>query len=90
MGGPTHPVLARRCRGRGVFLKWFGSLEPRGYTSLSGQWRYLANPHTPPATLAALERLCDMRIPLDLPLEACDEIADVIEDALRAASRGLV
>lgn len=83
-------AFLERCRGRGVFLKWFGSLEPKGYTSLSGQWRYLANPHTPSATFAALERLCDMRIPLDLPLEACDEIADVIEDALRAASRDVV
>jgi dTDP-4-amino-4,6-dideoxygalactose transaminase len=67
-----------RCRARGVFLKWFGSLEPKGYTSLSGQWGYLANPHTPPATYATLERLCDMRIPLDLPLDACDAIVDVI------------
>jgi dTDP-4-amino-4,6-dideoxygalactose transaminase len=67
-----------RCRARGVYLKWFGSLESKGYTSLSGQWRYLANPHTPPATLATLERLCDMRIPLDLPVDACDAIVDVI------------
>lgn len=71
-----------RCRRRGVYLKWFGSREPQGYTSLSGQWRYLANPHTPPATLAALEQLCDMRIPLDLPLPACDAILTVIAEAL--------
>ena len=72
------------CRARGVFIKWFGSQEPRGYTSLSGQWRYMANPYTPPATLATLERLCDMRIPLDLPAEACADIAAIIGEALTA------
>ena len=72
------------CRERGVFIKWFGSREPEGYTSLPGQWGYMANPHTPPITLAALERLCDMRIPLDLPLEACEQIADVIAEELAA------
>jgi dTDP-4-amino-4,6-dideoxygalactose transaminase len=71
-----------RCRARGVYLKWFGDLEPKGYTSLSGQWGYLANPHTPPATLATLGRLCDMRIPLDLPIAACDAIVDVIATEL--------
>ena len=80
--GRAFQAFLERCRARGVFLKWFGSLEPKGYTSLSGQWRYLADPHTPPATYATLQHLCDMRIPLDLPLEACDEIVDVITDAL--------
>ncbi len=75
-----------RCRERGVFLKWFGSLEPKGYTSLSGQWGYLANPYTPPSTLRTLERLCDMRIPLDLPQKACGEIADVIAEEMQTAS----
>lgn len=74
------------CRSRGVYLKWFGSLEPKGYTSLSGQWRYLAEPHTPPATFATLERLCDMRIPLDLPLTDCDAIVAVVGEAMRAVS----
>ena len=67
-----------------MFLKWFGSLEPKGYTSLSGQWGYLADPHTPPATLATLERLCDMRIPLDLPFGACDAVVEAISEALGA------
>lgn len=83
---PRFQGLLERCRARGVFLKWFGSHEPKGYTSLSGQWRYLANPYTPPATLATLERLCDMRIPLDLPLDACDAIVEVVGEELRNVS----
>lgn len=76
------------CRQRGVFLKWFGSSEPKGYTSLSGQWGYLKQPHTPAATLATLEWLCDMRIPLSLPVEACAVIAQVIGEEMAAASGG--
>ena len=74
------------CQQRGVYLKWFGSREAKGYTSLSGQWRYVANAHTPPATLQALDRLCDMRIPLNLPIEACDEIVGIIAEELSAVS----
>ena len=74
------------CRQRGVYLKWFGSTEPKGYTSLSGQWGYVKNTYTPAATLTALDRLCDMRIPLDLPREACDQIASIIGDELNAAA----
>jgi dTDP-4-amino-4,6-dideoxygalactose transaminase len=75
---PCFQRFLEGCRTSGVYLKWFGSQEPKGYTSLSGQWHYLVNPHTPPATYATLERLCDMRIPLDLPLDACNAIVDVI------------
>ncbi len=73
------------CRQRGVFLKWFGSDEPKGYTSLSGQWGYLSNPYTPPGTLSVLARLCDMRIPLSLPQEMCAPIVEVIAQELQAA-----
>jgi dTDP-4-amino-4,6-dideoxygalactose transaminase len=75
------------CQARGVYLKWFGNGEPKGYTSLSGHWHYLAEPQTPPATFAALERLCDMRIPLDLPKEAPAMLVEVIASEL-AVARG--
>ena len=67
---------------RGVFLKWFGNAEARGYTSLAHHWRYLEEPRTPPRTLAALERLCDMRIPLSLSVDDCELIADIVAEEL--------
>jgi dTDP-4-amino-4,6-dideoxygalactose transaminase len=73
------------CRARGVYLKWFGAREAEGYTSASAQWRYLADPHTPPNTEAVLERLCDMRIPLTLGEADCAEVARVIAEELTAA-----
>jgi dTDP-4-amino-4,6-dideoxygalactose transaminase len=75
------------CRARGVYLKWFGAREAEGYTSVSGQWRYLADPHTPAATEAVLERLCDMRIPLTLTEADCAVIGRVVGEEL-AAARG--
>ena len=87
--GLSEAALAQfldRCRQRGVYLKWFGSTEPKGYTSLSGQWGYVKNTYTPPATLSALDRLCDMRIPLDLPREACDVIVGIIDEQLNIAA----
>jgi dTDP-4-amino-4,6-dideoxygalactose transaminase len=73
------------CRARGVYLKWFGVREAEGYTSLSGHWRYLADPHTPPATAAVLERLCDMRIPLTLGEADCATVARIVAEELAAA-----
>lgn len=76
------------CRTRGVYLKWFGARQAEGYTSVSGQWRYLADPHTPPFTEAVLERLCDMRIPLVLAEADCATVAQVVAGELAAAREG--
>ncbi|MFN7308253.1 MAG: DegT/DnrJ/EryC1/StrS family aminotransferase [Alphaproteobacteria bacterium] len=74
------------CRARGVYLKWFGARQAEGYTSVSGQWRYLEDARTPPGTMAALERLCDMRIPLTLQQADCTVIARIIGEELAALS----
>lgn len=76
------------CRGRGVYLKWFGARQAEGYTSVPAQWGYLADAHTPPATEAVLERLCDMRIPLALTEADCDTVAQVVADELATARDG--
>ena len=85
VGGLDEPAFARflaACKARGVFLKWFGAREAQGYTSVSGQWHYLADPHTPPVTEAVLERLCDMRIPLTLTEAECATIARIVAEEL--------
>lgn len=73
------------CRARGVFLKWFGAESAEGYTSAPRHWGYLPDAHTPPRTAAVLAQLCDMRIPLSLPAEACAGIAAIVAAELRAA-----
>jgi len=73
-----------RCRARGVYLKWFGAKQATGYTSVSAQWGFMRDPHTPPATAQILERLCDMRIPLTLTEAECGIIARIIGEELAA------
>ncbi len=77
-------AFLERSRARGVFLKWFGAKRATGYTSVSAQWGFLSDPHTPPVTAGVLERLCDMRIPLTLTEAECGIIAGIIAEELAA------
>lgn len=74
------------CKARGVYLKWFGSGQAEGYTSVPAQWGFLDDPHTPPGIARVLERLCDMRIPLSLTEAECGEIAAIIAEELACST----
>lgn len=68
----------------GVFLKWFGSAEPVGFTSRYPHWRYAQGQPEMQVSDDILKRVCDMRIPVDLPLEDCDLIAEIVKQSMRA------
>lgn len=68
----------------GVHIKWFGNDEPKGFTSRYHDWRYLADQSAMASSDAILARVCDLRIPVGLPLQDCVLIATVIEEAMRA------
>ena len=70
------------CASRGVFVKWFGRKEPLGFTSLYTQWEYTKERQVLPQTERVLSEVCDMRIPLVLPLESCETIVAVIKYCL--------
>ncbi len=76
------PTFVGRCSARGVELKWFGEAEPRAFTSRYDSWRYLDDLPELPATLEALAKTLDMRVPLTFTEEDCGLIADVIGDCL--------
>ena len=63
---------------RGVYLKWFGSADPIGYTSTYQSWQYFKELPDLPETNRILSTLCDMRIPLTFELDDCRLIADII------------
>ena len=65
---------------RGVHLKWFGNIEPVGFTSAYQSWRYFSDLPELPRTNGVLASLCDMRIPLTFELDDCHCIADIIEE----------
>ncbi|WP_371059229.1 DegT/DnrJ/EryC1/StrS family aminotransferase [Rhodosalinus sp. 5P4] len=75
--------VVQRCAARGVELKWFGEVEPRGYTSRYDSWRYA--PSAPmPATDRILAGLLDMRLPLTFSREDCACIARIIRAEVSA------
>ena len=69
------------CAVRGVFIKWFGAGDPRGFTSVWQHWRYFDQPQRLPNAERVLGSLCDMRLPLMLTQADCQSIADVIREA---------
>jgi dTDP-4-amino-4,6-dideoxygalactose transaminase len=67
---------------RGVFVKWFGRKQPVGFTSVHEHWEYVHEKQHLPNAERVLSEVCDMRIPLALPLESCDTIVSVISHCL--------
>jgi dTDP-4-amino-4,6-dideoxygalactose transaminase len=70
------------CAARGVFVKWFGRNEPVGFTSVHHHWEYVEDRQELPQSARVLSEVCDMRIPLVLPLESCETIVAVINYCL--------
>lgn len=65
----------------GVHVKWFGAPQPVGFTSTYRSWAY-ANPTDLSRTDRVLARLCDIRVPLALPVERCDDVVAILRHAL--------
>jgi len=70
-----------RCAQHGVIVKWFGRPEPLGFTSRFDHWRF-ADEQQLASTQSVLAGLCDMRIPLSMTMEECDDIVAVITGVL--------
>ncbi len=88
LDAPTISHFIDLCEGANVPIKWFGRLEPRGFTSSYADWGYAVGRQDLPRTRAVLSGLCDMRIPLALREDHCDQIAETVEGALRIATAG--
>jgi dTDP-4-amino-4,6-dideoxygalactose transaminase len=68
---------------RGVHIKWFGHMEPVGFTSAYQSWRYFGDLPELPRSNRVLAKLCDMRIPLTFDREDCVRIADIISETAK-------
>jgi dTDP-4-amino-4,6-dideoxygalactose transaminase len=77
------------CRNRGVDIKWFGRSTPLGFTSTWQHWQYVDESQSLPETARMMASLCDMRIPLELTMQECHLIADILGDAVRQVGREL-
>ncbi|MDJ0624621.1 MAG: aminotransferase class I/II-fold pyridoxal phosphate-dependent enzyme [Desulfocapsaceae bacterium] len=65
---------------RGVEIKWFGNVEPVGFTSAYSNWEYLGALPVLENTDRILAGMCDMRIPLTFDLDDCQLITQIIAD----------
>ncbi|MGI9419934.1 MAG: DegT/DnrJ/EryC1/StrS family aminotransferase [Geminicoccaceae bacterium] len=79
------PAFVRRCGQRGVELKWFGDAEPKAFTSRYDSWRYLGDPQELPATLDALSKTLDLRVPLTFTEDDCRLITAIVGNCLTEA-----
>ena len=68
------------CAARGVELKWFGGIEPHGFTSRYDSWRYTGNTQQLPQTLEILATTFDLRIPLTFSIEDMETIGSIIDE----------
>ncbi|WP_323803768.1 DegT/DnrJ/EryC1/StrS family aminotransferase [Sulfitobacter litoralis] len=80
---PAIKAVLSRCAARGVELKWFGGVEPVGFTSRYDSWRYAKSPVLP-ASDAVLSSIIDMRVPLTFSLDDCALIARIIRAEVSA------
>lgn len=80
-GAPAEDcrALLAACAARGVELKWFGALEPTGFTSSHHSWRYF-EPQDLPRSDAIMADLFDMRLPLTFSVDDCSLIAEIIAE----------
>lgn len=69
----------------GVHVKWFGAPQPVGFTSTYRSWGYAGRPELA-GTNQVLSTLLDIRIPVALPLDRCDDIVAIIAYGLTRAA----
>ena len=75
----TCVEFLKRCKERGVEIKWFGDLKPVGYTSRHESWKYIKAQNLPNIP-KIVTRLMDMRIPLTFTLRDCRVISKIISE----------
>lgn len=76
------PEFVRRCAANGVELKWFGEAEPRAFTSRYDSWRYIDDTPELPATLSALAKTLDLRVPLTFDHDDCRLITEIVRHVM--------
>ncbi|MBB3190958.1 DegT/DnrJ/EryC1/StrS family aminotransferase [Halomonas cerina] len=85
----THDQIARfvaGCEARGIPLKWYGKPQPEDYTSRYDSWGYLEVTRPLPNADRVLATLCDLRLPLTFDERDCDDIVQLMGDAMDQAT----
>ncbi|GAB2719950.1 DegT/DnrJ/EryC1/StrS family aminotransferase [Halomonas garicola] len=75
------------CAERGIPVKWFGQSQPEDYTSRYDSWGYLPATRPLPNADRILASLCDLRLPLTFDAKDCDDIVQLMGDAMDEVTR---
>lgn len=75
--GAEMRAFVEAARARGVWVKWFGTHAPEGYSSNPAHWPGVEAIDAPRAC-AIQATLCDIRLPLGLSAQDCAAIADAL------------
>ena len=70
-------AFVQAARAAGVWVKWFGTETPEGYSSNPQHW-HSAQAEDVPRACEIQATLCDIRLPLGLSPQDCDAVADVL------------
>ncbi|MEM7529162.1 MAG: aminotransferase class I/II-fold pyridoxal phosphate-dependent enzyme [Pseudomonadota bacterium] len=83
-GPEGMPAFLAACAARGVELKWFGAVEPAGFTSRYDSWRYLGEAPDLRQTREVLSTTVDLRLPLTFTPDDCAVISRIIREEAAA------
>lgn len=84
----TIEQFVNTCADRGVAIKWFGRMEPKGFTSRHESWAYFQNNEALPETETIMDGLCDFRIPLTFTFDDCKTIVAIIRQVVSKVIEG--
>jgi dTDP-4-amino-4,6-dideoxygalactose transaminase len=77
----------QECELRGLYIKWFGSEEPKAFTSNYTHWQYITEKPVLNHSMPVLAQLLDLRTPLSLTEADCTLIGRIVRAAATAAAQ---
>lgn len=78
-------IFLHECSLRGLYIKWFGTAKPVGFTSNYQHWHYLSPTPDMPHSMQVMKQLLDLRTPLSLTEADCDMIGKIVRVAAALA-----
>lgn len=75
----------KECELRGLYIKWFGSQEPKAFTSNYEHWHYITDKPILKKSMAIMCQLMDLRTPLSLSEQDCELISKIISKSVQLA-----
>jgi dTDP-4-amino-4,6-dideoxygalactose transaminase len=80
-------IFLQECELRGLYIKWFGGQEPKAFTSNYAHWHYITEKPVLTHSMAVMQQLLDLRMPLSLTEADCELIGQIVVAAAAIAAQ---